>query len=81
MVLYIHGYNNCIRNIVRDNIMSCNCSENGDVRVSYDLLTQFERSCQHIDIVNPDTLLTNRIFVAMEVEYDKASDNPGEYKS
>jgi len=72
IVVYIHGYENCIRNIVRRSEDACNCSAGQDIRDAYNLIDQFERA-------SIDTNKTNRLFVAAEVEYDQASDNPGRW--
>jgi hypothetical protein len=72
IVVYIHGYENCIQNIVRDPQDACNCSVGKEVRDAYGLIDQFERA-------SVDSGVSNRLFVAAEVEYDKASDNPGRW--
>lgn len=72
IVVYVHGYENCIRNIVRNIADACNCSAGQDIRDAYNLIDQFERASVTANSIN-------RIFVAAEVEYDKASDNPGRW--
>lgn len=76
VVVYIHGYNNCIANIVRSPELACNCSASADVREGYDLIAQFEKAS--LELAEGDTAGTNRIFVAAEVAYDQANDSPGE---
>jgi hypothetical protein len=76
-VVYIHGYNNCITNIVRSPELACNCTASADVREGYDLIAQFEKAS--LDLAQSgDSAVTNRIFVAAEVAYDQANDSPGE---
>jgi hypothetical protein len=72
MVVYIHGYENCIRNIVRSTADACNCSTGNDVRDAYNLIDQFERA-------SVDSESSNRLFVAAEVAYDQANDDPGRW--
>ena len=76
VIVYIHGYNNCIANIVRASDMACNCSAGADVREGYNLIAQFEKAS--IELAKRDAVGSNRIFVAAEVAYDLASDSPGE---
>ncbi len=76
LVVYIHGYYNCIRNIVRPNDQGCNCSNGGAVRDAFDLIGQFERAAS---AVGPNRG-NNWIFVAAEVAFDQANDSPGKAK-
>ncbi len=71
IVIYVHGYYNCIANIVRSSDMGCNCSVGQDVRSAYGLIDQFERASTH----QPG--LRGWVFVAAEVAYDQANDSPG----
>ena len=73
MVVYIHGYYNCIRNIVRRPEDQCNCSAGGQIREGYDLIGQFERACKGRGS------LCSSLFVAAEVAYDQANDSPGKW--
>jgi hypothetical protein len=73
-MVYVHGYYNCIRNIVRPTTDACNCSTAGAVRDAYDLIGQFERAVQAVG--EP---ANNWLFVAAEVAYDQASDSPGKW--
>jgi hypothetical protein len=91
-VVYVHGYNNCVRNIVRPAESACNCSANGDVRVAYGLIDQFERAASAVAATSSlgeretrkrmveggavDNNI-NWLFVAAEVAYDEANDDPG----
>lgn len=77
VVVYIHGYNNCIANIVRSPELACNCTASADVREGYDLIAQFEKASMEL-AKSDDSVGTNRIFVAAEVAYDQANDSPGE---
>ena len=70
LVVYIHGYNNCITNIVRNPENACNCSVGADVRESYDLIAQFEKAATA-------QATSSSLFVATEVAYDQANDSPG----
>lgn len=72
IVIYVHGYNNCISNVVRNPDYGCNCTAGEDVRQAYGLIDQFEQAS-----VNGST--SNRIFVAIEVAYDQANDSPGRW--
>jgi hypothetical protein len=65
-------FNNCIQNIVRAANDGCNCTAGYDIRVSYNLIDQFESAMEA-------TGSTQRILVAIEVAYDLASDNPGRW--
>ena len=72
--MYIHVYNNCIRNIVRDTASACNCSAEQDVREAYKLIDQFERAAAAVGATGKKWL-----FVAAEVAYDQSNDSPGEF--
>jgi len=72
VVIWVHGYNNCIVNIVRKQEDACNCSTGEGIREAYDLIGQFERAAVY-------TMKSNRIFVAIEVAYDEANDDPGRW--
>jgi hypothetical protein len=63
VIAYIHGFNNCVENIVRDAGQAC--STGGAVRNAYSLAAQLEASGK------------NALFVAPEVEFDQANGNPG----
>ena len=82
-MVYIHGYYNCIANIVRSQDQACNCSAGGDIRSAYDLIAQFERASLE-DNTSVSTVTgergTNRLFVAAEVAYDQANDSPGKHE-
>jgi hypothetical protein len=72
LVIWVHGYDNCIANIVRKQEYACNCSVGGGIREAYNLIDQFERAAV-------DSSYTNRLFVAVEVAYDEANDDPGRW--
>jgi hypothetical protein len=55
---------------VRATADACNCPAGSDVRDAYGLMDQFERASVH-------SASTNRLFVAAEVAYDQANDDPG----
>jgi hypothetical protein len=71
-VVYIHGYYNCIQNIVRPESAACNCSAGGDIRDAYGLIDQFELA------MTEKYSSTNIVFIAAEVAYDQANDSPGD---
>lgn len=77
----IHGYSNCIQNMVRPTDLGCNCTVGQDVREAYNLINQFEDAAvetQKRDASNQQKAL-NRLFVAAEVAYDQANDSPGKW--
>ncbi len=63
VIVYIHGFDNCVINIVRD--AGGTCSTGGAVHDSYALAAQLEASGK------------NALFVAPEVEFEQSSGNPG----
>lgn len=76
IVVYIHGYQNCIQNIVRATDSGCNCSVGQDVRDAYNLIEQLASiDPNRISVNDP----VNLLFVAAEVAYDQSNDNPGRW--
>jgi hypothetical protein len=63
VIVYIHGFSNCVTNIVRD--AGGTCSDGGVVRDAYSLAAQLEASGK------------NALFLAPEVEFEQASGNAG----
>jgi len=78
LTIYIHGYNNCIRNIVRATEDACNCTANQDIRDAYNLIEQFEYAVTHQSPTKQSGY--KQIFIAAEVAYDQANDSPGRWK-
>jgi len=74
VVVWVHGYNNCIANVVRSPRLSCNCTAHTDVRVGYGLIEQFESAAAADHQAKSHNLL-----VVAEVAYDAASDAPGRW--
>ena len=64
--MYIHGFNNCVTNIIRD--AGGTCSDGGVVRDAYSLASQLETSGK------------NALLLAPEVEFEAASGDPGNLK-
>ena len=73
LVVYIHGFYNCIENCVLPTPSGCNCSADSAHRDAYGLLDQFASAASNRS--NPRA--AQSIFVAIEVAYDQASSNPG----
>ncbi len=63
VVVFVHGFNNCITNIVSDDNLVC--TPGGPLRNAYQLATQLEASGR------------NALLVAPEVAFDKATGDPG----
>ena len=63
LVVFVHGFNNCITNIVGDDNQAC--TPGGPLRNAYQLATQLEQAGQ------------NALLVAPEVAFDQASADPG----
>jgi len=72
VVVWVHGYNNCIDNVVRSPNLSCNCTAHEDVRVGYGLIEQFESAATQQE-------KSHSLLVVAEVAYDLASDAPGRW--
>jgi len=80
LVVWIHGFNNCVSNVVRNQDESCNCSSSQDVRVGYNLIDQFESASLAVaSSSTSSSSTTNTLFIAAEVAYDLASDAPGRW--
>jgi len=73
IVVWVHGYHNCVENIVRLENESCNCSASQNVRVGYNLISQFDEA------VSKAPQLQHTVFIASEVAYDQANDSPGKW--
>ncbi len=65
VVVYIHGFDNCVSNIILDAGGSCDAAGGTPVRYSYGLVRQFEESGK------------NAILLCPEVAFDQATGNPG----
>jgi hypothetical protein len=63
IIVYIHGFNNCVTNIVRDT--NGTCTDGGAVRDAYSLAAQLEASGK------------NALFLAPEVRFEAATGDPG----
>jgi hypothetical protein len=63
IVVYLHGFNNCVENVVRD--AGRPCTPSGPTRSAYSLVAQLEASGK------------NAILVCPELLYDQAAGNPG----
>lgn len=66
MVVYIHGFNNCVANIVRPTASGQPCKAGGAVRNAYNLIGQLEASGR------------NALLLCPEVAFDRASSDPGQ---
>lgn len=66
MVVYIHGFNNCVANIVRPTASGQPCKTGGAVRNAYNLIAQLEASGR------------NALLLCPEVAFDRASADPGQ---
>lgn len=71
LVVYVHGFNNCIQNCALPTKSGCNCSVGGDKNVAYGLIDSFESAA----IENSGGNLAQSIFVAIEVAYDEVGRN------
>lgn len=65
LVVYIHGFNNCVENIVRPTASGQSCKSGGPVRNAYNLIGQLETSGR------------NALLLCPEVAFDRASSDPG----
>ena len=63
LVVYIHGFSNCVTNVLGDTDTAC--TTGGAARSSYGLATQFEAADR------------NAILILPEVAYDQAAGDPG----
>src|SRR3989338_579208 len=75
IVVYIHGFHNCIENCVLPTISGCNCTAGAQHRDAYSLLDQFAEASAN----SSNTFQLQTIFVAIEVAYDQASSDPGRW--
>ena len=66
LVVYIHGFNNCVDNIVRPTAAAQPCSKGGAVRSAFNLIGQLEASGR------------NALLLCPEVAFDKESSDPGQ---
>jgi hypothetical protein len=64
-IVYIHGFDNCVENIVRDAGQSCDPDGGTPVRFAYSLAAQLEASGK------------NAILLCPEIAFDQATGNPG----
>jgi hypothetical protein len=63
IIVYIHGFSNCVENIVRD--AGGECTPGGGTRAAYALTAQLEATGK------------NAILLAPEIDYDQSTGNPG----
>ena len=66
LVVYIHGFNNCVENIVRPTADGQPCKSGGAVRNAYNLIGQLEAAGR------------NALLLCPEVAFDRASSDPGQ---
>ena len=67
LVVYIHGFNNCVENIVRPVAAGKACTKGGAVRSAFNLVGQLEASGR------------NALLLCPEVAFDKESSDPGRF--
>jgi hypothetical protein len=65
VVVYLHGWSNCVENVVRDAGASCDPNAGTPARQAYALAAQLETSNK------------NALLLCPEVEFDAQSSNPG----
>ena len=65
VIVYIHGFHNCVANIINDGGSSCDPDAGTPARNAYNLAGQLEGSGK------------NALLLCPEVEFDQASGNPG----
>lgn len=65
LVVYLHGFNNCVDNIVRPTADAQPCTKGGAARNAYNLIGQLEDSGR------------NALLLCPEVAFDQASSDPG----
>lgn len=65
LLVYIHGFNNCVENIVRPSNAGQPCTNSGPVRQAFGLIAQLEAAHK------------NAILLCPEVAFDQSSANPG----
>ena len=70
LVVFVHGFHNCVQNCVLPTASGCNCSVSGDKSQAYGLIDAFESAASADGS-------RNSLFVAIEVAYDEASSDPG----
>ena len=85
IVVFIHGFHNCVANCVLPEINACNCSAGGGygTNQAYGLLDAFEAAAQ-ASAARGDVgaaSVAQSIFIAAEVAYDQASSDPGNWSS
>jgi hypothetical protein len=65
VIVYIHGFNNCVENIVRDAGQSCSPDAGTPARAAYGLAAQLEASGK------------NALLLCPEIDFDQATGAPG----
>lgn len=65
LIVWLHGFNNCIVNIIRDAGESCDPDAGTPARNAYQLISQLEQSNK------------NALLLAPELAFDQATGNPG----
>ena len=88
VVLFVHGFHNCVANCVLPEANGCNCSVGGGggSNQGYDLLDSFEAAALAEATrlgggAAPSTSVAQSIFVAAEVAYDEASSATGNWST
>jgi len=66
MVLFLHGWYNCIQNVILPGLVGISCTEGQPPRQAYNLSDQF------------DAIGLNALLVVPELEYDAPSSDPGQ---
>ena len=75
VVVFIHGFSNCVENCAWPEASGCNCTSTGDKRQAYGLIDSLEAAAR----LAPASLVGQSIFVAAEVAYDAASSAAGNW--
>jgi len=65
IVVYLHGFENCVENIVRPTGEAQACTPGGPVRIAHNLIAQLEASGK------------NAMLLCPEVAFDRSSSDPG----
>lgn len=70
LVVFVHGFHNCVSNCALPAAAACNCSAGGDHNQAYGLIDSFAAAA-----AAPGA--APALFLALEVAYDQASSDPG----
>ena len=77
LVVFIHGFHNCIENVVLPGASGCNCSSDGAYDSAYGLIDSFEAAATAGTAEG--SAVSQSLLVAIEVTYDEASSDPGRW--